>query len=90
MKRPPKCASKRGKGGVLLKFVIAKENDPLAVLMGCKTGTVGAKVKIFFIFLKKNSIVLKKSITFAKFFTLGREFTKVLNVEPESTFFLCL
>lgn len=26
-------------------------------------------------------------ITFALFFTVGRESTKVLNVEPESTFF---
>jgi hypothetical protein len=44
-KRPPKCASERGKGGVLsLVSGTTLENDPSAVLMVCKAGTVGTKL----------------------------------------------
>ena len=46
MKKPSKCASVRGMEGVL--SLVAKtllKNDPIAVLMVCKTGTVDAKVR---------------------------------------------
>ena len=48
MKKPSKCASVRGMEGVL--SLVAKtflKNDPYAVLMVCKAGTVNAKIRQF-------------------------------------------
>ena len=48
MKKPSKCASVRGMEGVLsLGAKTFLKNDPIAVLMVCKTGTVDAKVRQF-------------------------------------------
>jgi hypothetical protein len=54
IKKPSKCASMRGMEGVL--FIVIRtflKNDPNAVLKGCKTGTVDAKVSAFFEIAKK-------------------------------------
>jgi len=57
MKKPSKCASVRGMEGVL--SLVVKTfflNDPIAVLMLCKTGTVDAKMRQFLDLPKSEAI----------------------------------